>query len=167
MKVTLLMALTADGMIARHAEHFPDWTERADKILFRHFSIEAGVVIMGSKTYHTIGRPLPNRKNIVMTRSPQGRPRTKALVFTADPPGKILADLKTAGFDQAVLIGGATINSLFAEKGCIDEMILTYCPTVFGTGLSMFSHSMAMGLSLQAVRKIGENSVMVRYSVIK
>jgi dihydrofolate reductase len=161
------MALTADGKIARHSDHFPDWTETADKKMFKAISLEAGVVIMGSKTFDTIGRPLPHRKNIVMTRTPQGRPTAENLVFTADPPAQILADLKIKGLRHAVLIGGATVNSLFAAQGLIDEMILTYCPTVFGTGLSMFSRTLSMDLAVQAVKKIGRNSVMVRYTVIK
>ena len=34
MKLILLMAITADGKIARSADHFPDWTGSADKRFF-------------------------------------------------------------------------------------------------------------------------------------
>lgn len=30
-------------------------------------------VLMGRKTYESIGKPLPNRQNIVLTRDPPGR----------------------------------------------------------------------------------------------
>ena len=167
MKLTLLMALTVDGKIAKHAHHFPDWTETADKKMFKDISLKAGVVIMGSKTYDTIGKPLPGRKNIVMTRSPHRRTDMDNLVFTSAVPERILADLEANGYDHAVLIGGATINSLFAAKGLIDEMILTYCATVFGTGLSLFSSDTVMDLSLKDIKRIGENSVVVHYDVNK
>lgn len=165
MHVTLMMALTADGKIAKHARHFPDWTETSDKKMFKAISCKAGVVIMGSKTYDTIGKPLPNRKNIIMTRRPHRRSDTEHLVFTNHPPKKILADLKTEGFDHAVLIGGATINSLFAAEGLIDTMILTYCPRVFGTGLSLFASGISLELRLEDMRRIGENLVVVTYAV--
>lgn len=166
MKVTLLMALTVDGKIARHANHFPDWTEKADKKLFRDITLNAGVVIMGSRTYDTMGKPLPDRKNIVLTRNPRRKSKTDTLVFTSDPPQKILADLEVSGVDQVVLIGGATINSLFAAEGLVDEMVLTYCPSVFGTGISLFAGDISMALKLKALKKIGENSVAATYGVL-
>ena len=135
--------------------------------MFKKISLQAGVIIMGSKTYAAIGRPLPGRKNIVMTRSPDGKPAAKNLVFTNHPPEKILTALEESGFRSAVLIGGAQINSLFAARGLIDEMLLTYCPKVFGTGLSLFSSEISMELRLKDVTRIGENSVTVRYEVIK
>ena len=166
MKVTLLMALTVDGKIAKHANHFPDWTEKADKKMFKEITLKAGVIIMGSKTYDTIGKPLPGRKNIVLTRNPHRKSKADNLVFTSDLPQKVLADLEAAGVDHAVLIGGAKINSLFAMKGLIDEMILTYCPKAFGTGLSLFSSEISMDLELKEVHKIGENSVAATYAVV-
>jgi dihydrofolate reductase len=166
MKVTLLMALTVDGKIAKHANHFPDWTEKADKKMFKDITMNAGVIIMGSKTYDTIGKPLPDRKNIVLTRNPHRKSETDNLVFTNAPPKKILADLEATGADHAVLIGGATINSLFAMEGLIDELILTYCPIVFGAGISLFSDDISMDLRLTEVSRIGENSVVAKYVVI-
>jgi dihydrofolate reductase len=35
MKVTLVMALTVDGKIGKSPEHFPDWTGKEDKRIFR------------------------------------------------------------------------------------------------------------------------------------
>jgi dihydrofolate reductase len=166
MKVTLLMALTVDGKIAKHANHFPDWTEKADKKMFKDITLKAGVVIMGSQTYDTIGKPLANRKNIVLTRNPRRKSKSANLVFTNDPPQKVLADLEAAGKDHAVLIGGAKINTLFAMEDLIDEMILTYCPKVFGTGLSLFSSEISMDLRLKEVNKIGKNSIAAKYAVI-
>jgi dihydrofolate reductase len=62
MKVTLIMAMTADGKIARHNRHFPNWTGRADKRMFKQLTTQAGVVIMGSGTFATIGK---DRKSVV------------------------------------------------------------------------------------------------------
>ena len=69
MKVILIMAMTVDGKIGKSHDHFPDWTGTEDKRLFAKISRQAGVVIMGSKTFDTIGKPLPQRKNVILTRN--------------------------------------------------------------------------------------------------
>ena len=118
-KVSLLMALTVDGMSARGPRHFTDWTEKEDKLFFKALSQKAGAVIMGSKTFDTIGKPLPNRKNIVLTRRDR-RSDSQNLVFTADPPREILIALEKEGYEQVIVAGGATINTLFATQDLID-----------------------------------------------
>ena len=56
MKVVLLMATTVDGIIAKDVDEFIDWTGKEDKKYFVKITKEAGVVIMGSTTYKTIGK---------------------------------------------------------------------------------------------------------------
>lgn len=66
-----MAAITADGNIAKHADHLStEWTSHADKKLFVEITKQAGVIIMGRTTYATIGRPLPQRLNYILTRSP-------------------------------------------------------------------------------------------------
>lgn len=166
MKVTLLMALTADGKIGKNSAHFPDWSGKEDKKRFKQFTLKAGVVIMGSATYDTIGWPLPGRKNIVLTRKTDRRSNHENLVFTNKKPDEILEALVVEGFEHVILIGGAQINYLFAREGLIDEMILTYCPTIFGTGLAVFSGEISMNLSLLSVEQLDENVVCLHYKVL-
>jgi dihydrofolate reductase len=166
MKVTLLMALTADGKIGKNSAHFPDWSGKEDKKRFKQFTLKAGVVVMGSATYDTIGWPLPGRKNIVLTRRTDRCSNQENLVFTNQKPAEILEDLTAEGFKHVILIGGAQINYLFARKGLIDEMILTYCPKIFGTGLAVFSEEISMNLSLLSVEQLDENVVCVHYKVL-
>jgi len=163
-KVTLLMALTVDGMIARGPQHFTDWTEREDKLFFKELSQKAGAVIMGSKTFDTIGKPLPRRKNIVLTRRDR-RSDNQNLIFTADPPHAILNALENEGFDQVILAGGATINTLFAKDDLVDEIIITVSSQVFGTGISLFSAPVHMNLRLDDMQRLGQNSVLLTYRV--
>lgn len=160
------MALTADGKIGKHAAHFPDWSGKEDKQLFKHITQKAGVIIMGSNTYDTIGKPLPNRKNVILTRYPEKRQNRDNLIFADRPAQDILKDLAQEGFSEAVLIGGAKINSLFAKAGRIDEIILTYSPLIFGTGLSVFSEDIQLDLELKQVKQIGKNLIYVKYKVL-
>ena len=167
MKVVLLMAITADGMIARSPNHFPDWTSRQDKAMFKQVTQKAGVVVMGSKTYDAIGKPLPGRRNIVMTRNKERRSSHPELVYTDKEPAALLASLEAEGFYEVILAGGATINTLFARQALIDEFQLTYSPKVFGTGLSLFAGELEMDLQLLEQRPLGADEILVRYRVCK
>ena len=166
MKVILLMALTVDGMIARDSDHFPDWTGREDKRMFKEMTIKAGVLIMGSKTFDAIGRPLPGRKNVVMSRK-RRISQQKDLVFTDKPPRELLADLSQEGFEVAILAGGSQINTIFAREDLIDEIYLTYVPQIFGTGLTLFTDSISMQLELMDFNQLGAGLIFARYRVIR
>jgi len=165
-KVTLMMALTLDGKIGRSADHFPDWTGKEDKQLFVDITRRAGVIIMGSRTFFTIGKPLPGRKNIVLTRDSSRSSDDPDLVFTSDSPKDVLADLEKEGYQEAILAGGALINSLFAKDNLIDEVVVTISPLIFGQGLSLFREEVAMELELLDMEKLGQDLVFLRYRVL-
>ncbi|MDX2452734.1 dihydrofolate reductase family protein [Desulfosarcina sp.] len=165
MHVCLMVAITVDGKIARASDHYPDWTGRADKQLYVKVTKKAGVMIMGSTTFDIIGRVLPGRKTIVMTRDPDRRSDRDDLVYTQAPPEQIISDLASQGYEEAVVVGGAKINQLFAEKGLIDELILTLSPYAFGTGLSIFSGAVDLELALKEFCQIDDNTLCIRYRV--
>ena len=165
MHIILMVAITADGKIARAADHYPDWTGKADKRLYVDITKKAGVMIMGSTTFDTIGRVLPGRKTVVMTRNPDRRSDRDDLVFTQASPERIIADLASQGYEEAVVVGGAKINQLFGEKGLIDELVLTVSPYLFGSGLSIFSGTVDLKLALQKFWQLDENTLCIRYRV--
>lgn len=167
MKVIMLMALTLDGKIGKTPDHFPDWTGRDDKKLFVKLSKRAGAVIMGSKTYDTIGKPLPERKNIVLTRDKSRRSEWDNLVFTDRTPGEILDELTREGYEEAILAGGALVNSLFAYDGLIDEIIVTISPKIFGYGISLFTPEISMELELKEMKRLGRDLAYLAYRVVK
>ena len=165
MKVILMMAMTLDGKIAKNDNHFPDWTGSADKKLFVKITKKAGVMIMGSKTFDAIGKPLPGRKNIVMTRDRSRRSVGTELIFTDQSPASILENLGKMGYVEVVLAGGSIVNSLFARDQLIDEIIITVAPRVFGTGISFFADEMDQQLELIAVETLGDDCVLLHYRV--
>ena len=167
MKVILLMALTADGLIARGSMELVDWTGKADKKYFVHITRKAGVMIMGSKTFDTIGKVLPGRKNIVMTRDKTRISQDRDLIFTSQTPGQIVNDLKVQGFESIALIGGSVINTLFIKENLIDEIHVTIVPRLFGNGLSLFNESLDIRLELLDVMGIEKGHVLLRYAVKK
>lgn len=165
MKIILVMALTADGMTGRDEGHFVDWSGQEDKKLFVKLTRRAGVIIMGSKTFDTIGKPLPGRKNIVLTRNPERISSPPDLIFSDSSPKDLVAGLMQKGYSQAVLAGGPQVNTLFAKARCIDEIILTISPLVFGKGLSLFSDAVDIPLELIDVRCLEDQTVYVHYRV--
>ena len=116
-----------------------DWTGKPDKKYFVQLTKKAGVMIMGSKTYDTIGKPLPDRLNIVMTRDKSRQSDQDNLIFTDLSPAKILEDLELKGYTSVALIGGAEVNTSFARDNLITQVHLTLVPRLFGSGLSIFA----------------------------
>jgi dihydrofolate reductase len=167
MKVIVLMAMTVDGMIARDSEHFPNWTSKEDKMMFKEVTRAAGVLIMGSKTYDAIGKPLPGRMNVVLTRNKQRISQLKNLVFTDRKPGELLVDLEKEGLTEVILAGGSTINTLFAKENLIDELQVTYTPKIFGQGLSLFADRLSMDLELIDFKQLGADELIARYRVVQ
>ncbi len=165
MDVILLMAMTLDGKIARSHTELINWTGKQDKQYFVTVTRKAGVVVMGSKTFDTIGHPLPGRKNIVMTRNKTRKSDHKDLVFTDQTPQQILGDLKLQGFDQVVLIGGSVVNSLFARENLITRIHVTLVPVVFGQGLSLFNTDLDLYLEYVESREIGKGHLLLIYKV--
>ncbi len=166
MKLTVIMAMTIDGMVGIDADHFPDWTGKADKRLFKDITMKAGAVIMGSKTFDTIGKPLPGRKNIVLTRNPDRRSHWENLIYTSERPEKILENLEIEGFQEVLLAGGPQVNTLFASKGLISDLILTYVPKIFGKGLSLFSEKVSMELELKNLKSLENGVYYAHYKVL-
>jgi len=72
-------------------------------------------IIMGRKTFDSIGRPLPNRRNIVISRNPEW------LRDGVEVVGSVAAAVQLAGDAEAFIIGGAQI---FAETLPLAERLI-------------------------------------------
>lgn len=87
----------------------------------RHFvQITSGhTVIMGDKTYQSIGRPLPNRKNIVVTLNRDFQADGCEVWFDLD---EVLREYKDSE-EEVFVIGGGTIYKLALPMA--DKLYLT------------------------------------------
>jgi dihydrofolate reductase len=159
------MAVTVDGMIARDHAHFPDWTCRADKQMFKQLTQKAGVVIFGSRTFDTIGRVLPGRLNVVLTRHPERYRPGKNLLFFSDSPERLIDELEKQGYQEAILAGGAIINTLFIKPELVDEILLTISPKLFGQGVPLFAERMDLDLRLISTQQLEADTILLRYGV--
>lgn len=166
MKLIMVMASTVDGRIAKSSDHRVDWTSKEDKQYFVKTTKEHGVVIMGRATYDTIGRPLPGRLNIVLTREKRDDiPGT--LEHFSGSPRELVASLEKRGYASAVLAGGANVNGQFIKDGLVSEIHLTLEPTLFGKGIGVVEGvDVDVNLALERVERLNERgAVLLVYSV--
>jgi dihydrofolate reductase len=115
--LTAIVAMTRGRVIGR-AGQLP-WHLPEDLAFFKRTTL-GHAIVMGRKTYESIGKPLPKRRNIVLTRQ----------VETAAPDGieivhgheELLAlpDLT----DPTFVIGGAEVFRAFAHL--LDEWLVTH-----------------------------------------
>jgi dihydrofolate reductase len=106
MRITLIAALAANGVIGR--DNALPWHIPADLRRFKALTM-GKPVIMGRRTFESIGRPLPGRLNIVMSRS---MPRGERVTVVPDMDAA-LAEARTTGADEAMVIGGGEVFRLF------------------------------------------------------
>jgi dihydrofolate reductase len=79
-------------------------------------------IIMGRRTFHSIGKPLPGRTNIVLSRDVSFA--AKGIVTVRDKESALDAAKHAAGGDDEIMIvGGAKIYALFME--IIERVYLT------------------------------------------
>lgn len=166
MKVFLIAALTADGFIARHQDHGADWTSLEDKKLFVELTKQAGTIVMGSRTFATIGRALPGRKIIVYT-SQTTESGIDGVEMTSESPGVLLKRLEAAGEQTLAVCGGATIYRQFLAAGMVDELYLTVEPILFGSGINLFDQPIDANLELIRTWQLNDSTVAMHYKVVK
>lgn len=106
MRITLIAALAANGVIGR--DNALPWHLPADLRRFKALTMGKPVV-MGRRTFESIGRPLPGRLNIVMSRR---MPRGERVAVVPDIDAA-LAEARAAGAEEAMIIGGGEVFRLF------------------------------------------------------
>lgn len=169
MKIIFFCATTLNAKIAHGHDELVDWTSAEDKKFFNEETKRCGVVVMGHSTHKTIGRALPGRLNIVMTRSPDPeKQKPGELEFTDAAPEAIVRDLEERGFQHIAVIGGAQVFTQFLEAGLCDELAITIEPKIFNRGINIFNDfSRDISLKLLEVKKLNEDAVLLRYGIIR
>ena len=119
MKIIIIVARSTGGVIGRNNE-LP-WRLPSDLQHFKKHTMDSPI-ILGRKTWESLGRPLPNRRNIVISRSPTF---TAESAETFDSLEKALAVCKNA--EKVFIIGGANVYQQAMDLA--DEMLITEVQT--------------------------------------
>jgi dihydrofolate reductase len=121
LKVSLIVAASENNVIGRDGG-LP-WRLSSDLKTFRRLTMDKPI-IMGRRTYKSIGKPLDGRDNIVVTRDPTFEvPGVSACDSVADALTLARVLAQTRGADEIMVIGGAGIYE--ATLAVADRIYLT------------------------------------------
>ncbi len=121
MKIAMIVATAANGVIGGDNKmlwHVPEDFAHFKKTTMGH------PIIMGRKTWESIGRPLPGRKNVVVTRQTNYEAKGADVVPSLETAYEMLADV-----EKVFVIGGGEIYRQALPKA--DEVWITKIDQVF------------------------------------
>ena len=107
MKLSLICAIAENRVIGRN-NSLP-WHLSEDLRYFKRTTM-GNCIIMGRKTWESIGRPLPGRTNIVITSNPNYEAEGARVVASLPAAIKLAESISLIdGSEEAFVIGGAGI----------------------------------------------------------
>ncbi len=105
MKISMIAAIASGnralGKDNKLIYYIPEDLKRFKKITSGH------PIIMGRKTFESIGQPLPNRENIIITRDPEYFAEEVVIVHSLDEALRLA--MLAQGNDEVFIIGGGQI----------------------------------------------------------
>lgn len=121
-RIALIWAMSRNRVIGRN--NALPWHLSEDLKYFKRVTM-GKPVIMGRKTWESIGRPLPGRTNIVITRNADSTvPEGVKVVTSLDEAIRMAENVALIeGCDEAVVIGGAEIYAQALPRA--DRLYLT------------------------------------------
>lgn len=108
MRISIIVAVAENGVIGR-AGQLP-WKLLADLQRFKRLTM-GHTIIMGRRTWESIGRPLPGRKSIVVSRQ-ANYAVADGTVAVANSIQQAVKITEEAGDDEAFIVGGAELYRL-------------------------------------------------------
>ncbi len=121
----ILIAAMADNRVIGKDWKLP-WNNSEDLQIFKRLTT-GGTIVMGRKTYDSIGRPLPNRQHIVLSSHSRDIPGVE--VF--DWLDSLLEYTNEKWMDKVFIIGWQKIYEEFLKNNLIDEVFLSKIPWNF------------------------------------
>ena len=106
MKITLVAAIASNNVIGK--ENSLPWNIPEDLKRFKQMT-SGNTILMGRKTFDSIGRPLPNRQNIVMTKDENFEREGIKVINDFDEALELIKESN----EDVFVIGGSKIYELF------------------------------------------------------
>ncbi len=129
MNIVLIAAVSRNGVIGKDGAIPWDLKE---ELKFFQKQTTGSAIIMGRATHESIGRPLPNRLNILMTRSPKKRDDGVIEVSTKEKA----CEAARAFSDEIYIIGGENIYKEFMPLA--QAMLITEVELDIKSGSAFF-----------------------------
>lgn len=146
---SVFVALSLDGFLAR-SDGGLDWLDEANRTIppgedcgYRTFFSSVDALVMGRKTFETVRAfpawPYGEKPVVVRSRNlrslASGSPKTVSL--SGESPSDLAGRLGEQGHRRLYVDGGETIRAFLAED-LIDDLTITWIPTVLGSGIPLF-----------------------------
>ncbi len=101
MKLAIIVAMDENNLIGK--DNSLPWRLSADLVYFKHVTM-GKPIIMGRATHESIGRPLPGRKNIVISSQPGYQAEGCIVCNSIEQAIEACADV-----DEVMVMGGASL----------------------------------------------------------
>lgn len=174
MHIICIMVSSLDGFTTSGSDssiHY--WTSTEDQEYFAGLIEKAELILMGRRTYEAAKGFMQHRSGrlrTVFTKYPEKYTDAAIpgqLEFTADSPHAVLDSLTKRGFTQALLVGGANLNTVFLKEALIDELWITIEPLVLGEGNPLFAnYKEYKSLKLLSLEKLNDKgTVLLKYAL--
>jgi dihydrofolate reductase len=169
MKVILIMAISANGIIATR-EGSEEFLSHENWLQFVKLAKKVGCFMWGRKTYEAVmkweGDYLSELKDVTKVIISSSDLQLKEGFTQAKSPEDALKILEHKGFSQAIITGGSITNSYFAKNRLIDEVIFNINPSIIGEGIPIFApEDFELNMELVSFEKVDENIVELIYKV--
>ena len=115
--LTAIVAMTPERVIGRNGG-LP-WRLPADLAFFKRTTL-GHAVVMGRKTWDSIGHPLPKRRNLILTRDRTWRADGAEVFHSPDELPSLLGEHT----QKAFIIGGAEVYDAFLPQ--LDELLVSH-----------------------------------------
>ena len=115
--ITIIAAIATNNALGKDNDliwHLPADLKRFKKVTSGHH------ILMGRKTYESIGKPLPNRTTVIITRNKEYK---AAGCMVVDSIEKAIEVAKAAA--QVFIIGGAQIYQQAMNSNLVDRLDIT------------------------------------------
>ncbi|MDN3699425.1 type 3 dihydrofolate reductase [Vibrio sp. 03-59-1] len=128
MIISMIAAMANERVIGK--DNQMPWHLPADFAWFKRSTLGKPIV-MGRKTYDSIGRPLPGRKNIVISRDPDLKIDGVVTVTSMEAAKEAAGDCA-----ELMVIGGGSIYETYLNQA--DKLYLTFIDTDIEGGDTQF-----------------------------
>jgi dihydrofolate reductase len=115
--ITIIAAIASNNALGKDNDliwRLPADLKRFKKVTSGHH------ILMGRNTYESIGKPLPNRTSVIITRNKRYKQEGCKVAYSIERALEIAKE-----DDEIYLIGGAQIYKQAMEKGLVDRLDIT------------------------------------------
>ncbi len=115
--ITIIAAIAKNNALGKDNDllwHLPADLKRFKKITSGHH------ILMGRNTFESIGKPLPNRTTVIITRNKRYKQKGCKVAYSIERAIEI-----AQGDEEIYIIGGAQIYKQAMEKDLVDHLDIT------------------------------------------